>query len=97
DPVPVTIVIDPGSVFTLGDVALKGDAADLMPARFGLIPGGPAGSGVILKAEADIVRALREEGRPLAGVTGREIVADHKTLTLDVTLAVAAGPVATYG
>lgn len=97
EPVPVTIVIDPGSVYTLGDVALKGDAADLAPARFGLIAGGPAGSGVILKAEADIVRALREEGRPLAKVTGREIVADHRTRTLDVTLSVEAGPVATYG
>ncbi|MGN6536550.1 MAG: autotransporter assembly complex protein TamA, partial [Mesorhizobium sp.] len=43
------------------------------------------------------VRALKEEGRPLAKVTGREIVADHKTATLDVTLTVAAGPVAGYG
>ncbi len=51
----------------------------------------------MLKAEALIVRALKEEGRPLAKITGREIVADHATSTLDVTLTVAAGPVAGYG
>lgn len=97
EPVPVTIIVDPGAVFTLGGVALKGDAADLAPARFGLLPGGAAGSAAILQAEADIVRVLKEEGRPLAAVTGREVVADHATHTLDVSLTVAAGPIAPYG
>jgi translocation and assembly module TamA len=96
-PVPVTITIDPGAVFTLGDIKLEGDAADLMPAEFGLIPGGDARSGAILRAEAEIVRRLKEEGRPLAEITGRDVVADHDTATLDVTLAVEAGPVAGYG
>jgi translocation and assembly module TamA len=96
-PVPVAISVEPGSVFKLGAVVLGGDAAGLMPEKFGLVPGGDAGSGIILKAEADIVRALKEEGRPLARVTGRDIVADHATLTVAVTLTVAAGPVATYG
>ena len=67
------------------------------PATFGLVRGGPAGSEAILKAEGLIVRALKEEGRPLAKVTEREIVADHATLTLDVTLTVEAGPIAGYG
>lgn len=96
-PVPVAIVIDPGLVFTLGDISLKGDAADLVPAEFGLIPGGNASSRAVLRAEADIVRRLKEEGRPLATITGREVVADHDTATLDISLAVSAGPVAGYG
>ena len=96
-PVPVAINVQPGGVFTLGDIALKGDAADLQPARFGLIPGGNAGSDAILKAEAEIVRALKDQGRPLARITDRNIVADHATMTLDVTLTLAAGPVAPYG
>ncbi len=96
-PVPVTINVTPGNVFTLGDVALKGDAANLMPATFGLIPRGNAGSDAVLKAEALIVRTLKEEGRPLAKVTNRDIVADHATSTLDVTLTVEAGPIAGYG
>ena len=41
----MTITVDPGVVFTLGDIALRGDAANLAPAEFGLIPGGAAGSG----------------------------------------------------
>ena len=97
EPVPVVISVDPGSVFTFGTVRLGGDAAGLDPARFGLVAGAPAESDVIIKAEAEVVRILKEEGRPLAAVSGRDVVADHETRTLDVTLAVAAGPVAAYG
>ena len=96
-PIPVTVTINPGSKFTLGDIVLKGDAAGIMGADYGLIAGGDASSDAILKAEAGIVRRLKEEGRPLATVTGRTIVADHATTTLDVTLDVAAGPIAGYG
>lgn len=96
-PVPVSITIDPGMVYALGDIKLKGDAANLSPAEFGLLPGGNASSGAVLKAEAEIVRRLKEEGRPLAAITGRDVVADHDRMTLDVTLDVAAGPIAGYG
>jgi translocation and assembly module TamA len=96
-PIPVVIDVTPGPKFTLGDIVLKGDAAGLASADFGLIAGGDASSGAILKAESLIVRALKEEGRPLAQITDREIVADHMTTTLDVTLTVAAGPVAGFG
>ncbi|TPN78434.1 outer membrane protein assembly factor [Mesorhizobium sp. CU2] len=96
-PIPVVVTIAPGPKFTLGNIRLKGDAAGLASADFGLIAGGDAGSGAVLKAEALIVRALKDEGRPLAKVTDREIVAEHDTSTLDVTLTVAAGPVAGYG
>ncbi|HEY4191789.1 MAG TPA: autotransporter assembly complex family protein, partial [Mesorhizobium sp.] len=96
-PVPVVVKIQPGPKFTLGDIRLEGDAAGLASADYGLITGGDASSGAVLKAEARIVRALKEEGRPLAKVTGREIVADHATSTLDVTLTLSAGPVAGYG
>lgn len=97
EPVPVVVTVEPGSVFTFGTVRLAGDAAGLDPARFGLVGGARAGSDVILKAEADVVRVLKDEGRPLAAISGRDVVADHETRTLDVTLEVAAGPVAPYG
>ncbi|UCI22156.1 autotransporter assembly complex protein TamA [Mesorhizobium sp. B2-1-8] len=96
-PIPVAITISAGPKFTLGNIRLEGDAAGLMSADYGLISGGDAGSGAVLKAEALIVRTLMEQGRPLAKVTDRQIVADHATSTLDVTLTVAAGPVAGYG
>jgi translocation and assembly module TamA len=96
-PIPVEINVTAGPRFTLGNIHLEGDAAGLMSADYGLIAGGDAGSGAVLRAEALIVRTLKEQGRPLAKVTDREIVADHATATLDVTLTVAAGPVAGYG
>lgn len=96
-PVPVSVRVRPGGVFRLGDVTLQGDAASLDPADFDLAAGGNAGSEAILAAETRMVRALKEEGRPLARVTGREVIADHDTMTLDVAIAVAAGPVAPYG
>jgi len=96
-PVPVAISIDPGRKFVLGDVRLTGDAAGLSPAEFGLTPGGDAGADTILKAEANIVRRLRDQGRPLADVVARDVIADHNTGRLDVTLNLAAGPVADYG
>jgi len=96
-PVPVTITIRPGQKFTLGDIRLKGDAAGMASADFGLISGGDAGSGAVLKAEARLVKALKDEGRPLAKVTDREVVADHDNGRLDVTLTVEAGPVAGIG
>ena len=79
-PVPVTIEIAPGPVFTLGDIALRGDAAGLLPEEFGLMRGGDAGSNVVLTAEARIVRKLKEGGRPLATVTDRDVVADHDSV-----------------
>lgn len=96
-PIPVTIRIDPGAAFTLGTIELRGDAADLSPAEYGLIPGGDASSDAVLKAQAEIVRALKEEGRPLAAITGQEVVANHATLTLNVAFDVEAGPIAGYG
>jgi translocation and assembly module TamA len=96
-PVPVAISVDSGDVFVLGDIRLEGDAAGLAPARFGLIPGGNAESAAILKAERDMVRALKEEGRPLARVVSREVVADSATTELDLTIELEAGPVAPYG
>lgn len=96
-PVPVTVSVEPGRRFVLGNVRLTGDAASLMPASYGLIAGGEAGSTKILEAESKMVRSLKEEGRPLARVASREIVADHKSGTLDITLDFAAGPVAGYG
>ncbi|MGD9914817.1 MAG: autotransporter assembly complex family protein [Rhizobiaceae bacterium] len=97
EPVPVTISVDPGAVFRLGAVALEGDAADLIPSDYGLVAGGDAGSETILKAEGEMVTRLKEEGRPLARVSDRKIVADHDTSTLDVTLVLEAGPIAGYG
>ncbi|MGB6120003.1 MAG: autotransporter assembly complex family protein [Mesorhizobium sp.] len=96
-PVPIVVKVVSGQRFTLGEITVNGEAGNLSPARFGLIPGGDASSSAVLRAENEMLRALKEEGRPLAKVADREIVADHNTGTLDVMIALAAGPVAPFG
>ncbi len=96
-PVPVSITIQPGATFTLGEVRLEGDAARLDPAEFDLVRGEKAGSLTILRATEAMALKLKEEGRPLTEVTRRDVVADHETQTIDLTIAVEAGPVAPLG
>jgi translocation and assembly module TamA len=96
-PVPVTVAVTVGPQFTLGHVALKGDAIKLDPATYGLVSGGNAGSQAILDASQKIVRDLKMEGRPLARISERTVIADHATNRVDVTLAVESGPVAPLG
>lgn len=96
-PVSVVIKVDPGPVFKLGKITLLGDARGRNPAQYGLVPGGDAGSLTILKAGDKIVAELKNEGRPLAKLTKRDVVADHNTNTVDVTLQIDSGPIAAIG
>ncbi|WP_438751572.1 autotransporter assembly complex protein TamA [Pararhizobium sp. O133] len=95
-PVPVEITVTPGPVFTLGDVVLKGDAVGKRPDEY-LKPGNRADSTLIIKAGEKVVEDLKEEGRPLAQLTDRSVVADHASNTVDVTIAAEGGPVAPVG
>lgn len=96
-PVPVSVTVRTGREFRLGNVRLAGEASNLAPARFGLIAGGDASSTAILRASGQMVEELKKEGRPLARVEGREVIADSATGELDVTITLAAGPVAPFG
>jgi translocation and assembly module TamA len=96
-PVPVTITVRPGPAFTLGSVRFEGDAAGRNPADYDLVPGGSAGSLVILKAGEKLVLDLKEEGRPLARPMQREVTANHANQTVDVVLGAVGGPVAPFG
>ena len=96
-PVPIVVTVDPGPIFKLGKIRLEDDAAKLDAASYGLTPGGAAGSVVIIKAADKMVADLKNEGRPLARVSRRDVVADHATNTVDVTLAAESGPVANIG
>lgn len=95
--VPVVIQVEPGPAFVLGKVTLGGDAARLDPSEYALSPGKPAGSATILKAAEKIIVDLKAEGRPLARLTAREVVADHENRTVDVTISAEAGPMAPIG
>ncbi|MCB1499770.1 MAG: outer membrane protein assembly factor [Bauldia sp.] len=96
-PVPVVVEITPGDPFVFGAV----DAAPLPPGvslkDIGLISGRPADSDAIIAAETAIANGWRKLGHPLAAVTQRDIVADHRALTLAVSLDVEPGPPADFG
>lgn len=96
-PVPVTVRIDPGPLFVLGNVRFEGDAARLDPADYDLKAGADAGSLVILKASKKIVEDLKSKGRPLARLTKQEVVANHQMQTVDIVLGAESGPVAPIG
>jgi translocation and assembly module TamA len=103
-PVPVTISVDPGPLFTFGSIAIApaDDAAQgadtvLEGASYGLVSGETANSEKILRAERAIVADLKAAGYPFARISRREIVADHDTNRLDVRLSVAAGRAARFG
>ncbi len=95
--VPVSIAVTAGPVFKLGTVRFEGDIANRNPATYGLPEGGEAGSAVILKAAERLLADLKEEGRPLAEITERSVVANHATNTVDVTIVAKGGPVADVG
>ncbi|WP_411905747.1 autotransporter assembly complex protein TamA [Rhizobium mayense] len=96
-PVAVTISVDPGPIFKLGKINLLGDAARLDPANYGLVRGGDASSLTILKAGDKMVADFKNEGHPLAKLDKRDVVADHSSNTVDVSLKVDSGPVAPFG
>ncbi len=102
-PVPVQIEVQAGPQFHFGHVELL-DAATRRPlaeapslARLRLEPGEPALATSIVRAEGAIVDHWRRMAHPFVRVAEKEVVADHKTQTVDVTFLVAPGPVATFG
>ncbi|WP_310412966.1 autotransporter assembly complex family protein [Mycoplana sp. BE70] len=95
--VPVAVTVRPGPAFTFGTVTLSGDAAGRSPADYGLVHGARADSTIIIKAGEKVVADLKAEGRPLAKLTDRKAIADHKTNTVDVVIGAEGGPVASVG
>lgn len=96
-PVPVVVTVEPGPEFKLGQVTLEGDAAGIEPKSVGLEPGNKAGSVSIIQAGERIVRDLKNQGRPLSKIGKREVIADHATNTVAVTISATSGPVAPFG
>lgn len=101
-PVPVTIAISAGPLFTFGDVRIgaEGAAASQLstdPGFWGLAPGTTADSSKVLVAERQILNTLRARGFPKARIVTRDITADHANDHLDVTLVANAGEQARFG
>jgi translocation and assembly module TamA len=105
DPVDVAIVVDPGPLFHFNRVSLVNQAAATTdpddqvdpPSSIGFGAGEVARSSVILRAEQLALEAWRQLGHAKAEIASREVVADHATQLVDVTISVNPGPRAAFG
>lgn len=102
-PVPVTVTVTPGPIFTFGEVRLL-DAgsgkpiADVPPLRsLGIIEGRTAQSSAILAAESRITSFYRDRGYAFAKIVDKDVVADHARRVVDVDFYVATGNPVTFG
>jgi translocation and assembly module TamA len=96
-PVPVNVRVDVGAPFVFGSSTVEPLPDGTTLESLGLVPGKPAGSAIIVTAEAKLADEWRQQGHPLAAIRTRDTIADHRTNTLDVTLSVDPGPLANFG
>ncbi len=96
-PVPVKVVVTAGPQFIFGKVNAGPLPPDMTLKDLKIEPGAIAELGRIVGAEDTIVGGWRDEGRPLAAVVNTDVVADHGTRTVDVTIRVDPGPTADFG
>lgn len=105
DRVDVSITVNPGPLFHFNRVAIVNqapptdDEGDYVepPSDRGFGAGEVAKSSVVLRAEQLVLEAWRQLGYPKAEITKRDVVADHATTTVDVTLSVNPGRHAAFG
>ncbi len=102
-PVPVTVSVTPGAIFTFGQIRLLDAAkekpiADMPTLReLGIIPGRTAQSTAILAAESRITAFYRDRGFAFAKIADKDVVADHARHVVDVDFFVATGSPTTFG
>jgi len=96
-PVPVSITVIAGPPYVFGSVSAAPLPEGITLEKLGLIPGEKAKSSIIVAAEARIANGWRAQGHPLALAGQRDVIADHRTDTLDVALAIDPGPMANFG
>ncbi len=105
DPVDVAIVVDPGPEFRFNrvDIVNQAPATDDpwdqvdLPVDSGFAIGEVAKSSVILRAETLALEAWRQQGYAKAVVVSRDVVADHASNLVDVTINVDPGIKAAFG
>jgi translocation and assembly module TamA len=105
DPVPVTIVVDPGPLFHFNRVDIVNQAPPTndpfdqvdSPSGQGFGVGEVARSNVVARAEALALEAWRQQGYAKAVIRSRDVVADHATNLVDVRITVDPGRKAAFG
>lgn len=105
NPANVTILVSPGPLFRFNSVNVinqavpVSDPADYVepPSMIGFGSGETAKSSVILRAEQLVLEAWRQQGYPKAVIANRDVVADHASSSVDVTITVSPGAKAAFG
>ena len=105
DPVDVVLSVEPGPLFRFNSVTIVNQAPETLdpfdyvepPASRGFGAGETARSGVITRAEALALEAWRQQGFAKAAIASRDVVADHASSTVDVTITVNPGRQASFG
>jgi len=102
-PVPVTVTVTPGPVFTFGTIRLldadkRRPIADVPTLKsLGIVPGQTARSTVILGAESRITDFYRNRGFAFVRIVDKDVVADHARHVVDVDYDIATGGPTTFG
>lgn len=96
-PVQIALTVESGPAFTLTrfDVGYAPPVAD--PPEIDIPVGERARAQAVVDAQAELLRALAEQGYPLAQVSDRRAVVDHATNTMTVDLVVDPGPLSAFG
>ena len=104
DPISVRIAVSTGSQFRFGTAEIVNPAPAAndgdgvaAPGAIGFSSGEPARAGAVRQAALISVEAWQQLGYPKADIAARDIVANHKTNTLDAVLTVSPGPHAVLG
>lgn len=102
--VTVTVTVAAGPRFALEAFNVRVDHAAGQPepepvpiGDLGLSIGQPARAQPVVAAQAALLKALAEQGFPLAKVRDRQVVVDHAAQSMRVELVVAAGPLCRFG
>ena len=95
--VPVVVSLTTGPLYHIGRMEMTGNVPPAAQAAFELRPGAPARAAEVLAARDKLLASLRNAGHALAKVAEPEAVLRPQTLTLDISIAVDAGPAVALG
>ncbi|MBS1211458.1 MAG: hypothetical protein H6R26_74 [Proteobacteria bacterium] len=91
-PVKVAVSVDPGPLFHLRNIEIRGILPEHLKKRLDLAPGAPALAPKVLEARDRLLDALREDGYALAKVAKPQAILDSDANVLDLVFEVEVGP-----
>lgn len=105
EPSQVLVTVNPGSQFVFGPLRIANRAPTPVaendevepPEEIGFVTGEVARATIIAQTEQRLVEAWRQLGYPKAQIGSRDVVADHPSRTLEVSIVVDPGAYAAIG